>query len=72
MTQDDKLFQLASRFMYVAVRFDRESFEALRETLRNLTAHPSISGEESATHRLQREALLRVFEQIRDMRYNDG
>lgn len=67
------------RYMVVQLRFDRESFDALRELLqesvRLTTKGPynpyNRAAEESPADRRTREALRRVFDQIRDVTYSD-
>lgn len=56
-----------SRYMVVQLRFDRESFTALKELLRALT----VLTDKDPSARLTNEALKRVFDQIRDMEYHD-
>jgi hypothetical protein len=69
--------------MVVQLRFDRESFDALKELLRVTSAlnapnspRSFVSGglrtpsEESVSSRREREALKRVFDQIRDVGYD--
>jgi predicted lipid-binding transport protein (Tim44 family) len=62
------------RHMVVVLHFDRESFDALKELLQaRATKNLGRAGsEESVTNRIEREALKRVFDQIRDVSYNDG
>jgi hypothetical protein len=65
-----------NRYMVVQLKFDRESFEALKELLRkeqfpeyNWTRGAPAA--ESVEERRTRESLKRVFDQIRDMKYRD-
>jgi hypothetical protein len=78
---------LPKRYMVVRLRFDREAFDSLKELLREKIALPSnrhvrttdpatpvtsaLAREEPISGRLTREALKRVFDQIRDVEYND-
>jgi hypothetical protein len=52
----------------VLINFDRESFNALKELLRQ---NSHISNSLTLTHgaRVKSEALKRVFDQIRDLQY---
>lgn len=76
---------LAKRYMMVQLRFDPESFHELKELLRGVSsfqASPAASSfvlggvrdasEEAPSPRRKREALERVFKQIRDVEYSDG
>ena len=74
MPLSDKAFQYApfltsQTYLTVPVNFDRESLEALKTLLRAKTAQPRVAAEETATARRDREALLRVYDQIRDTKY---
>jgi len=63
----------AQRYMAVQLRFDRESFDALKELLREKSIYNAgrLGAEESPEHRRDREALKRVFDQIRTVDYSD-
>jgi hypothetical protein len=72
--QGNAAYAAAYRRMVISIYFDRESFDALKalvgaEATNNLGR---AAGEETVTHRIKREALKRVFDQIRDMEYDDG
>lgn len=56
--------------MNLLLRVDRESFDALKTLLRRESA-TSASRDEPPSGRMQREALKRVFDKIRDMNYSD-
>jgi hypothetical protein len=60
--------------MQVAIRFDRESFDTLKELLREKSTHTltprAIASLEAPGDRAQREALKRLFDQIRDVNYD--
>ena len=72
---------LPNREMWVKLRFDHESFDTLKELLWKASQHPThsargsmpqmVTSEESAAHRRDREALKRVFDQIRNVMYSD-
>jgi len=78
---------LPKRHMVVQLRFDRDAFDSLKELLREKIALPSnrhvkttdpftpvtsaLAREEPISGRLTREALKRVFDQIRDVEYDD-
>lgn len=66
---------IPSRYLTVQLRFDRESFDAFKELLRVKSAEIAspdrynlAAGEGSS--RITREALKRVFDQIRDLEYD--
>lgn len=59
------------RYMVVQLRFDRESFDVLKELLEDNSRNPGNSSE-SVGHRVKREALKRFFDQIRDVSYSNG
>jgi len=54
--------------MVLHLRLDRESFDTLKELLRKKTTRASTA-DESAASRRDREALNRVLDQIRDVKY---
>jgi hypothetical protein len=61
------------RYMVMQLRFDRESFDALKQLLlvHSMMNIGRASKEESSASRHNREALKRVFDQIRDTTYSD-
>ena len=59
--------------MTVHLRFDQESFDELKELLR-VAANSNLGKgalDESVTSRTRREALKRIYDQIRDVTYSD-
>jgi hypothetical protein len=62
---------LPKRYMVMHLRFDRESFDALKELLREKSLSINLRGIDQPGVRLGREALKRVFDQIRDVEYDD-
>ena len=62
------------RYMVMRLCFDPESFNEFKEWLRIATLNNigRTSLEEPPSARRRREALERVFRQIRDMEYRDG
>lgn len=60
------------RHMVVQLQFDRESFDALKELLREKSREINLHGIDQPGVRLERDALRRVFDQICDVEYNDG
>ena len=63
---------VGARHMVVQLRFDRESFDVLKELLRDKSSYLHLRGSDQPGVRRDREALKRVFDQIRDVEYNDG
>lgn len=65
---------LPKRYMMLQLHFDAESFNEFKELLRiaiiNNLGRTSL--EEPHSARRRREALERVFKQIRDVEYHDG
>jgi|HubBroStandDraft_1064217.scaffolds.fasta_scaffold1971797_2 hypothetical protein len=62
----------STRHMAVQLRFDRESFDALKDLLREASAPKvHIRGDEDVHARVFRESLKRVFDQLRDKEYSD-
>ena len=62
-----------NRHMVVQLRFDRESFDALKDLLREASAPKNIDrGGENIHARIFRESVKRVFDQIRNTEYSDG
>lgn len=61
----------AARHMVVQLRFDRESFTALKELLRVKVRCIGDPMYERPADRLERESLERILKQINDMQYND-
>jgi hypothetical protein len=57
-------------YMIVPISFDRESFDALKELLREKSQAVRLRGPDQPEGRLEREALKRVFDQIRDVTYS--
>jgi hypothetical protein len=67
----ENAYRPPSYCMVVQLRFDRESFDALKELLRKESRHVnprSVFVANGATS----DALRRVFDQIRDVSYDDG
>lgn len=62
-----------SRYMAVQLYCDRESFDTLKELLRKESTNNlgRTASEEPAAARRDREALKRVFDQIRNIEYSD-
>ena len=59
------------RHMVVQLRFDRESFDALKALLLEKSHDIRLRGADQPGVRLEREALKRVYDQIRDLKYRD-
>ena len=59
-----------NRYMVVQLHFDRESFTELKELLRT-HSHTVRTVELSPQERRTRDALRKIFDQIRDMEYSD-
>ena len=65
--------------MYITLAVDRNSFDGLKKLLRKKSAftakgynpHPHAASLETSNARINREALKRLFDQIRDVEYND-
>lgn len=56
------------RYLTVQLRFDRESFDALKELLRECSRYEQPW---SAVSQITCDGLKRVFDQIRDVNYDD-
>lgn len=60
----------SGRFRQLLIQVDGNSFDALKECLYK-KVYLNIPTSESPRHRMNREALKRVFDQIRNVEYND-
>lgn len=68
------MHDIPKRYMVMQLHFDPESFNEFKEWLRIATINNMgrTSLEEPRNTRRRREALERVFKQIRDVEYSDG
>lgn len=57
--------------MTIKFHFNRGSFDTLKELLRRESSNAGDSRYDSVALRMKRDALKRVFDQIRDVEYND-